>query len=184
MLTLARGLTHDMTDYDTDKVDDAVLALLHLTIHDHVRTWKGHDWSAMDRLHQKGFISDPRTKNKSVVMTKEGSLRSEKLFCELFGKRTGLGTGTRRYFRSVGDTVNQAKLLYDHPDGVTNVETARILQIRPKNSRRNFERLIKQGLAVRMGKLYALNARGRREWENSPFFRNRPTDEPAGADNR
>jgi hypothetical protein len=35
-----------MADYDTDKIDEAVLALLHLTtFEDHgvVRSWKGHD---------------------------------------------------------------------------------------------------------------------------------------------
>jgi hypothetical protein len=30
-------------DLDTDKIDEAVLALLHLTLHDGVRAWKGHD---------------------------------------------------------------------------------------------------------------------------------------------
>jgi hypothetical protein len=29
---------------DTDKIDDAVLALLFLTLHDHWRAWKGFDW--------------------------------------------------------------------------------------------------------------------------------------------
>jgi hypothetical protein len=31
-------------EYDKDKVDDMVLALLYLTIHDGGRAWKGHDW--------------------------------------------------------------------------------------------------------------------------------------------
>src|SRR3954469_10770431 len=29
---------------DTDKIDEAVLALLYLTRHDHWRAWKGFDW--------------------------------------------------------------------------------------------------------------------------------------------
>lgn len=33
-------------DVDTDKIDDAVLALLQLTLHDGFRAWKGHDWDA------------------------------------------------------------------------------------------------------------------------------------------
>jgi Domain of unknown function (DUF6429) len=74
-------------DYDTDKVDDTVLALLFLTMHDdYTRAWKGHDWGALDRLHQKGFIANPRNKNKSVVITQEGRVRAEQLFQELFGK--------------------------------------------------------------------------------------------------
>jgi hypothetical protein len=45
---------------DTDKIDRAVLALLYLGLHDVDRGWKGFDWEAMSRLHEKGFISDPR----------------------------------------------------------------------------------------------------------------------------
>ena len=45
---------------DDDKIDDAVLALLYLGLHDNVRAWKGFDWDAMDRLHEKGMISDPK----------------------------------------------------------------------------------------------------------------------------
>ena len=32
---------------DTDKIDDAVLALLFLTRHDQWRAWKGFDWEAL-----------------------------------------------------------------------------------------------------------------------------------------
>jgi hypothetical protein len=46
-------------DYDPNKVDEAVLALLYLTLHDGTRAWKSFDWEAMNRLHEKGFISDP-----------------------------------------------------------------------------------------------------------------------------
>jgi hypothetical protein len=35
-------------DIDTDKIDEAVLALLHLTLHDRFRAWKGFDWDALD----------------------------------------------------------------------------------------------------------------------------------------
>jgi hypothetical protein len=73
-------------DVDNDKIDEAVLALLYLTLHDERRAWKGHDWDAMDRLHQKGFISDPVGKAKSVVLTDDGLRESERLFFKLFGK--------------------------------------------------------------------------------------------------
>ena len=66
--------------YDTDKIDDMVLALLWLTEHDNGRAWKGHDWDAMDRLYQKGYIHDPKSKAKSVEFTEEGAKRSEELF--------------------------------------------------------------------------------------------------------
>ena len=74
-----------------DKIDDAVLALLQLTCFADgsgefivARAWKGHDWEAMDRLHAKGWISDPKSKAKSVVLSEEGRRRSEELFRRLF----------------------------------------------------------------------------------------------------
>jgi hypothetical protein len=74
-------------DYDENKVDDAVLALLYLTMHDNgTRAWKGHDWDAMNRLHEKGYIADPRGKAKSVVITEQGKVKAAELFRQLFGK--------------------------------------------------------------------------------------------------
>jgi hypothetical protein len=70
-------------NYDANKVDDMVLALLHLTSSSDrgvVRAWKSHDWDALDRLHEKGFISDPKTKAKSVVLSDEGEQRARELF--------------------------------------------------------------------------------------------------------
>ncbi len=53
-------------EYDTDKVDEMVMALLFLTMFDEdhygAKAWKGHDWVAMDRLHAKGYISAPRAR--------------------------------------------------------------------------------------------------------------------------
>jgi len=69
---------------DTDKIDEAVLALLHLTLHDGARAWKGHDWDALDRLYRKGMIDNPVSKAKSVVLTDEGLAESERLFRRLF----------------------------------------------------------------------------------------------------
>jgi hypothetical protein len=76
-------------DYDKDKVDEAVLALLYLTMFGDkygARAWKGHDWDALDRLYEKGFIGDPKGKAKSVILTEEGVAKAEELFCKLFGK--------------------------------------------------------------------------------------------------
>ena len=47
-------------EYDEGKVDETVLALLHLTSwteQGFVRAWKGHDWDALNRLHESGLIS-------------------------------------------------------------------------------------------------------------------------------
>ena len=44
---------------DTDRIDDAVLALLHLALQDQGRAGKAFDSDALGRLHQKGMIDDP-----------------------------------------------------------------------------------------------------------------------------
>ena len=64
---------------DTTKIDDAVLALLYLGLHDGARAWKGFDWEAMNRLHEKAYITGPRGKAKSVVFTEEGLERAKRL---------------------------------------------------------------------------------------------------------
>ena len=74
---------------DTDKIDEAVLALLHLTLHDGARAWKGYDWDALDRLHRKGMIDNPVGKAKSVVLTDQGLAESARLFRKLFERATG-----------------------------------------------------------------------------------------------
>ena len=75
-------------EIDTDKIDDTVLALLWLTVHDGRRAWKGFDWAALDRLHERGLIADPANKAKSVVLTDEGLTRAEELFKALFTRPT------------------------------------------------------------------------------------------------
>ena len=78
-------------DYDTDKIDQTVLALLSLTLHDISesggRAWKGHDWDVLNRLHEKGWIGAPISKTKSVVLTPAAIEESRRLFDQLFGKQ-------------------------------------------------------------------------------------------------
>jgi len=60
-----RSAAWSVMEYDKDKVDEVVLALLYLTMLDDKpgwRAWKSHDWDAMDRLHEKGYISDPKSR--------------------------------------------------------------------------------------------------------------------------
>ena len=89
---MVRGTGYSATtmDYDTDKIDEAVLALLYLTLHDvnpyGGRAWKGHDWDALDRLHAKGLIDQPRSKTKSVALDANGLKAAEQAFQKLFGK--------------------------------------------------------------------------------------------------
>jgi len=73
-------------ELDEEKIDQAVLALLWLVLHDKYRAWKGFDWDATDRLYAKGFIDDPRGKAKPVAFTEEGMEESERLFRAMFCK--------------------------------------------------------------------------------------------------
>ena len=75
-----------MTQINTGKIDEAVLALLYLGLHDGCRAWKGFDWEAMGRLREKGYINDPVGTSKSVVFTEEGLRESERLFRKLFAR--------------------------------------------------------------------------------------------------
>jgi hypothetical protein len=68
----------------TDRIDDCVLALLLLGRHDGQRVWKTFDWAAMERLYERGLISDPVGRAKSVALTDEGLEKAERLFRDLF----------------------------------------------------------------------------------------------------
>ncbi|MBZ5683384.1 MAG: DUF6429 family protein [Acidobacteriia bacterium] len=72
-----------------EKVDELALGLLYLTTFKDKsgrRAWKSHSWDVLDRLHQSGYIADPATKAKSVLLTEEGARRSQHLFETLFTK--------------------------------------------------------------------------------------------------
>jgi hypothetical protein len=66
------------------KVEESVLAVLWLTLHEACRVWKTIDWEVMDRLHEKGFISNPASRAKSVVLTEEGLAEAERAARKLF----------------------------------------------------------------------------------------------------
>ncbi len=72
---------------DDDKIDEAVLALLYVTLHDGNRAWKSFAWNAMNRLHEKGLIDDPVGKAKSVVLTDKGLAEAERLFEAMFVRK-------------------------------------------------------------------------------------------------
>lgn len=69
---------------NTDAIDESVLALLYLTVHDHNRAWKSFDWDALNRLHERGFLANPVNKAKSVILTDGGLSKSERLFKQRF----------------------------------------------------------------------------------------------------
>jgi hypothetical protein len=48
------------------------------------RACKGHDRDALDRLHQKGYFSNPASKAKSVAFSDAGRHEAERVFTKLF----------------------------------------------------------------------------------------------------
>ena len=79
-------------EFDKDKVDEMTLALLYLVICHRekgfgARAWKSFDWDTMDRLHEKGLISDPKGRAKSISLTEDGFQKAEALFLKHFGKK-------------------------------------------------------------------------------------------------
>jgi hypothetical protein len=48
--------THFPPDVDADKLAEAAIAILSLTLHDGGRVWKSLDWDLMDLLQEKGWI--------------------------------------------------------------------------------------------------------------------------------
>lgn len=66
------GSPAEAPEASAERIDEAVLALLLLGLHDGDRAWKSFDWEAMDRLHAKGLISNPASRTKSVRLTQAG----------------------------------------------------------------------------------------------------------------
>jgi hypothetical protein len=77
-------------EYDQERVDEMILALLYLTTSRDqyaARAWKGFDLAALERLHRKGYLSDPEVKSPTVLLTEEGARLSRELFARHFGKQ-------------------------------------------------------------------------------------------------
>jgi hypothetical protein len=58
---IIRALKGGTMRYDEAKIDEAVLAVLYLTAweeHGLTGAWKGIDWGASNRLHERGLIDD------------------------------------------------------------------------------------------------------------------------------
>ncbi len=84
----AAGAESESDELDEAAIDEAVLALLWLGAfddHGQARVWKTFDWDAMDRLHGRDLISEPKSKAKSVVLTDEGRRVAEQASQKMFG---------------------------------------------------------------------------------------------------
>lgn len=76
-------------DIDVDKLTEAALGIMWLTVHDsHTapRVWKGIDWDVLDLMHERGWISDPKNKNKSVLLTETGRDLAQEFLQKYFGE--------------------------------------------------------------------------------------------------
>ena len=74
-------------DYDKDKVDEATLALLYLSLSRTPtggRAWKAFDLQTLERLHRKGWLAAPRIKDIAVELTPAGAAKAEELFRTFF----------------------------------------------------------------------------------------------------
>ncbi len=76
---------------DEDKIDDAAIAILSLTLHDERRVWKSIDWAITQRLWEKGLINNPTGKAKSITLTDKGMTQARTKLSELFGQPSETG---------------------------------------------------------------------------------------------
>lgn len=59
---------------------------------------KSHDCDALDQLHERGYISDPKSNAKSVLLIEE----AERLARELFARHFGVDAKQRHRTQSDG----------------------------------------------------------------------------------
>jgi hypothetical protein len=74
-------------EYNTEKVDEMVLALMYLTSSTDkysTKAWKGLNSQVLDRLYQKGYISDPNEKMPTLSLSEEAAKLSKELFFKYF----------------------------------------------------------------------------------------------------
>jgi len=74
---------------DQEKLAEAALAILSLSrmVEPYgVTAWKGIDWDVMNMLHDKGWISNPIGKQKSVGITEEGINLADQFLDKYFAK--------------------------------------------------------------------------------------------------
>ena len=80
-------------DIDKEKIAEAALAILSLTAHgdaDYTRVWKDLDWDLLDLLHDRGWISDPVGKHRSVQLTEAGIKLAQEYVDKHFGSKLGI----------------------------------------------------------------------------------------------
>lgn len=79
---------------DPDRIDQVVLASLWLTAHreraaSSWSAWKTHDRDTLNRLHEAGFIDEPRNRRKSITFSEAGAEAARAAFESLCGGEPG-----------------------------------------------------------------------------------------------
>lgn len=72
--------------YDESKIDEVVLALIGAFEFENGRVWKRIDFVVMDRLHEKGYISNPHGEQESVHLTERGLALAKALAVKYFSE--------------------------------------------------------------------------------------------------
>ncbi len=78
----------DERELDWEKMAKCALGILWLNAHGDgfgTRVWKSMPWDLTDIMYEKGWISDPKSKAKSVVLTEEGERLSQEFLEKHFG---------------------------------------------------------------------------------------------------
>ena len=75
----------DERELDWEKMAECALGMLWLNVHEHARVWKSMPWEVTDLLHEKGWISNPKSKANSVVLTEDGERLAQEFLEKHFG---------------------------------------------------------------------------------------------------
>ena len=71
-------------NYNQSRIDEMVLALLGASAFENGRVWKRIDFAVMDRLYEKGYITNPHGKQESVRLTEGGLPLAKQLAAKYF----------------------------------------------------------------------------------------------------
>lgn len=88
-----------MTDaaFNSERLDEVVLALLwanSFSEYGYHRAWKSLPWDALDRLHKRNLISNPRSRTRSVALVGDAHEHGRKLFEQWFGANSPVAEST------------------------------------------------------------------------------------------
>jgi hypothetical protein len=73
---------------DQEKLAEAALGILSLTLDENGNVWKMLNWDLMNLLFNKGWLQDPIRKTKSVQLTPEGQAVAEDFLVKHFEKKS------------------------------------------------------------------------------------------------